>query len=199
METELTALLEQIRREGADKARAQAQEILDEARRQAEAIVREAEEKAARAQQQALEEIAKHERSSRTALTQAARDLLLQLQKRLLSMMDAILQSAVTTALSPELVQRLVIQAVENWRPDSLRIELPPQDVRELEQALRSALREKVVQGVEITASDRLSRGFRLGSKDGNLYYDFSPQAIAEVLAQAVNPELEQLLRQAAE
>ncbi len=199
MDNELTGLLEQIRREGIDKAKQEADKILADAQARARGIVKEAEDQAAKTLQQARLDIQRLQQSSEAALVQAGRDLLLSLQKRLSSLLDALLKDAVQEALSPELTEKLILEAVRNWKPESAQIQVPAADLARLENALKQRLREHVSQGVDLVPSPHLSRGFRLGTRDGSLFYDFTPAVIAEVLSESVAPHLATLLKKAVE
>lgn len=199
MDNELTGLLEQIRREGIEKAKSEAANIVAQAEQRAASLVKDAEEQATRALQQAKIEIQRLEQSSRAALVQAGRDLLLSLQKKLTDMTNALLQTAVQDTLGPELVERLVLEAVKNWKPESVRVELSPQDASRLADALRQKLRDHVAAGVEVVPSAQIQKGFRLGTQDGNLFYDFTPATLAGVLAELVQPGLADILKKAAE
>lgn len=199
MDNELTGLLEQIHREGIDKAKQEADKILAEAQARARALVKDAEDQATKLLQQAKADIQRQQQSSEAALVQAGRDLLLSLQKRLTAMLDALLESSVQEALTPELTEKLILEAVRNWKPESAQVHLPAQEAERLQNALRQKLHDQMSQGLELVPSAHLSRGFRLGTRDGALFYDFTPSVIAEVLSEAVSPRLVELLKKAAE
>jgi len=199
MENALTGLLEQIQREGIEKAQTEAQKIIADAQQKAQILVKEAQEQAAKTLQQANLEVQRLEQASKAALVQAGRDLLLSVQKRLTQMVDSIINQAVTERLTPELTEQLIVEAVKNWKPDAVRIEVPAQDLSRLENALKQKLKEVVSQGVELRPLSTVQKGFRLGVKDGSLFYDFTSSAIAGVLSEMVSAQLSEVLKKAAE
>ena len=75
---------------------------------------------------------------------------------------------------------------------------LPEKDLKVLETSVRSALKDRFAGGIEIKPDSGLTAGFRIGTKDGSAYYDFSAEAVAELFAAYLNPRTAQILKEAA-
>ena len=67
-----------------------------------------------------------------------------------------------------------------------------------MEASLRSALKEKIAGGLEIKGDASLSSGFRIGTKDGSAFYDFSAEEVAGLFSAYLNPRTTALMQNAA-
>ena len=59
------------------------------------------------------------------------------------------------------------------------------------------ALREKIGEGVTLKASDRFDGGFRIAVNNGAVYYDYSAEAVTDMLSAYLSPRVAQLLKEA--
>jgi len=49
--------------------------------------------------------------------------------------------------------------------------------------------------GVELKSSRKLTSGFHISNKDGSAYYDFSADAVVEMLSAYLNPKLAEIMK----
>ena len=201
MEIQLNELIAQIKKDGVDAAEDQASTIINNAKAQAEKIVADAQAQADKILQSAKTENEKMVRSGEDAIRQAGRNLLISFRESVAKELRAITAESVEAAYSRENLSQLVVSAVENWTKnpenESLTVILNEQDLAALEQTLLAALKEKVLQGVTLKGSDSFDGGFRIAVADGSAYYDYSSEAVVEMLSGYLSPRVAQLLKEA--
>ncbi len=199
MDIQLQELLEKIKREGVEAARAEAARVLAEAEAAKQARLEEAEREAKAIVEKARADAARAEESGRAALAQASRDLLLSFRASLESLLAAAVRSEVKEALGPEALAAAIPAAVKALASGGeLSVLLSPQDIRKLEGKYAQALAAELGKGVELKPYADLDAGFRIAEKGGAVYYDFSAEALAELLARHLNARLAETLRSAA-
>jgi V/A-type H+-transporting ATPase subunit E len=192
-DVQLKELIDTIHRDGVDKVRQESETLLRQARAQAEGIVATAREQADALLANARSEKERLEHSGRESLKQASRDLLLGVRKQLQALFSSLLKEKSREALADREITAAIAAMIANWTPerqDKIEILLPRQRFDALAKALRSALAEKIAAGIEIKASADVVNGFRVAEKDGNAYYDFSAESIAESLSQFLSPAM---------
>jgi len=67
-------------------------------------------------------------------------------------------------------------------------------DKSKLEALLFTGLKDELKQSITLKTSPDLTKGFRIGLKGEEVYYDFSDDAIAEILKSLINPKLKEIL-----
>lgn len=189
----LDGLLQRIRDEGTEKANNEAEKILAAARQRATDIVKEAETEAKRVVQEAELRAARLTEAGRKAQEQAARDLVLAVRSELIAMVDRLIERAGRDALTGDALQELILRASTNWLAGTARkdieIQLNEQDRARLADGFLSRLKEKLQAGVELKAHPGILAGFRVGSRGGAMFYDFTAPALAEALASLLRPQ----------
>ncbi len=189
MAEELKHLIEQIHREGVEKANEQADTIISQAKEKAAKIVAEAEEKAHSLLKKAqTESEAFAERSVKT-LEQAARDLLITVGQGCEKVISGTLGQAVDTTLSADFLQQMIKGVIELSKGSNIVLNVNDTDKAALasfcaEQAKKSGREIELVSDAEILS------GFKVGFKDENVYLDYTGEAIAEALSAFLRPEL---------
>ncbi|OHD11155.1 MAG: hypothetical protein A2Z96_05255 [Spirochaetes bacterium GWB1_48_6] len=198
MDVQLKELIEKIKVDGVQTAEVEAQKIIKAAQDKAQALLKEAQEKSLTLQKNGEAEIQRLEKASRDALKQAGRDLLLSLEKRITSLFKSVLEGTTAEALTPQAVEKLITTIASNWKVDGpVEIQLPSKDMRELESSLRTKLSKTLKDGVEIIPNPKLSKGFRIGSKEGAAYFSFTAEELADILAVSLNTGLAEVLKEA--
>lgn len=201
MEIQLQELIAQIKKDGVDAAQTQADNIINDAKAQAEKIVADAQAQAEKILLSAQAENEKMVRSGEDAIRQAGRNLLISFRESVAKELRAIAGEAVAAAYTPENLSQTVLGVVENWakapEAEDLAVILNSQDLAKLEQGLLAALKEKLLQGVTLKANDSFDGGFRIAVKDGSAYYDYSAEAVVDMLSGYLSPRVTQLLKEA--
>ncbi|GAB7082240.1 hypothetical protein [Megalodesulfovibrio paquesii] len=199
----MAALLERIRTDAVEQGQAKAEALLDAAREEARSIRAAARAEAETLRREAAEEAARQRQQGAQALRHAARDLLLTLRAAIQDLFVSVLEEEVERTLDREVLVRMLEQVTASCaaspRESGLEIILSPKDKEALAGFFLKKFREELLQGVEIRADADILRGFRLGTREGYMYIDFTSQAIAESLAQLVRPALAEHLAAAAQ
>ncbi len=201
MEIQLQELIEQIKREGVEAAEAEAEAIRNAAKAEAAEIVA-----AARAEADKLLLGAKRENermvtSSEEAIRQAGRNLLISFRESVTRELRAIVGEQVAAVYSSDAFAKIIVTAVETWvsRPDADEVEviLNEADRKALEETLLAQFKAKALSGVTLKANNNFDGGFRIAAKDGGAYYDYSADAVCDMLANYLSPRVTALLKEA--
>ena len=95
----------------------------------------------------------------------------------------------------------LVITVAEEWtkKPDAENIDviLNSADLEKLEENLLAALKERMIKGVTLKANDNFDGGFRIAVADSGAYYDYSANAVVDMLSNHLSPKVAKLLKEA--
>ena len=197
MEMNLNSVIEKIQTDGVNKAEEQASVIIKEAEAKAADIV-------SSAKQQKDETIKKAEKlanefkvNGEAAVRQAARDVIIALRAQMEALLDSIIKKEVSAGLTPdvlkEIITKLVTSSIEREDVD-LEILLGEKDKHALRETLGALLQGDLKKGVTIKVSPTLKKGFRIGKKGENEYYDFSDDAIAEAFNFYLNKKLREVI-----
>lgn len=194
MAEELQPLLEQIRKEGVEKAEAQAAEILAQAKARAAQTVREAETKAKELVTKAQADAEIYTERSTATLEQAARDLLITVGQGIENIISDIISESVDSALKIEVLEQMMVKMAQSCaeRQGETRIELliGEQDQRDLVKFFAQKYREKMIHGIELHVDNEILKGFRVSFADDHVYLDFTSDAIAGALTAFLRPKL---------
>ena len=82
-------------------------------------------------------------------------------------------------------------------RAAGLQVVLNQADLDRLQSTVLAGLKERMGGGVTFRASDRFDGGFRVGVGDGGVYYDFSAEAVVDMLSAYLDPKVTALLKEA--
>ena len=201
MEIQLQELIDQIKKDGVEAAESQAEAILDAAKAEAEKIVSEAQAQADKILLDAKKENEKTVKSGEDALRQAGRKLLISFRESVNNEVKAIINENVSAVYSSESFAELIVKAVESWtsKPgtEEVTVILNSDDLKKLEETLVSGIKEKMQKGITLKANDNFDGGFRIAVNDGGAYYDYSAEAVTDMLSNYLSPKVTALLREA--
>ena len=198
MADELQSLLEKINAEGVKKAEAERSEIIAAANAEAQKIVSGARAEAEKIIAEAESESSALRSRAESAVKQAARDAVLELKAELEARLNDAVKDAAAKALSPELMARIVRELALKFAdsPDAeLSVRCAVKDREELDKALRDALAESLKKAPKLLPDRALSGGLEVGFRDGELYFDFSLEAVEEVVSAYVGERMAELFR----
>lgn len=202
MDVQLQELIDKIKKDGVASAESAAAAIVNDAEKKAAAIVAEAEEKAAGIISSAKTETARMEKASVDAIGQAGRNLLISFRDGVVAELDSLIKSEVSKSYDSDLLKKLIPETVKAWASktdtDDLAILVPEKSLSELETAFKSALKAEIDKGLEVKADSSITSGFRIGTKNGSAFYDFSSEAVADLFASYLNPVVANILKEAA-
>jgi len=201
MEIQLQALIDQIKRDGVEAAAAEAEAVIKAAKAEAEKIISDAKSEAEKILANAKNENDKMVKSSEDAIRQAGRNLLISFRESVTKELKAIVSENVTAVYSSESFAQLVVKAVESWtgKPDAedLSVILNSEDLKALEDTVLAGLKEKMTSGITLKANDNFDGGFRIAVNNSGAYYDYSSEAVVDMLSNYLSPKVTALLKEA--
>ena len=201
MEIHLQELLDKIKKDGVEVAEGEAKAIVDSAKAEAEKIISDAKAKAEKIISDAKAENEKIVRSGEDAITQAGRNLLISFRQSVATELSAVVGEKVNAVYSSDAIAETIAKVVENWsknpNTDNLSVVLNSGDLEKFEATLLSALKSKMLDGVTLKPNDNFDGGFRIAVNNGAAYYDYSAEAVTEMLSNYLSPKVTELLKKA--
>jgi len=197
MEIELNNLIEKIKKEGVEKAEKDANALIEKAKAKSEAILRQAEQEKDEIIKEAEARVGELKKTQEKALKQAARDILLTLRSRVVEFFHRVVKEKIAGQLKPDVLKDLIAKTIENFRKNEnldVDILLSKEDRDKLKKYLFDALSVEAKKHVTLTKSDGIEKGFRIGEKGKDSYFDFTDEAIAEAFSRYLNPALVEML-----
>lgn len=195
MDVKLESLIEKIKKEGVEEAQRTSDDIINKAKKKAAEIVEQAKSDAEKIISQGKVEAAKFKANAEADIKQAARNTELLLKEKINQLFDRVFKRQVGAQLDPEFVKSLITKLVESWGKDSAaEVTVSAEDKTKLEALLFEGLSDEMKAGINLRISQELTKGFRISKKGDEVYYDFSDDAIAEVLKSLLNPNLKEIL-----
>lgn len=203
MAEELQHLIDRIRKEGVESGEQAADALVAEAKQKAVKIV-------ADAQKQAKDMVAKAEADAvafaergKKTLEQAARDLLISIGGSVGNVVGGIVDAKVGAALTPELVGQMLLKLAEAYAKDGgaggMVAMLGEADAAAVKAYFAKEYQNKLAAGIQIESAKEIFKGFRVGAKGGQVFHDFTKEAIAESLSSFLRPELADIVKKAAD
>lgn len=201
MEIQLQELIDQIKNDGVKAAESQSEAILASAKAEAEKIIADAKAEADKIIANAKSENDRIVKSGEDAIRQAGRNLLISFRESVTRELNVILGENVSAVYSSENLAKIVINVVEGWAKkedaDSIEVILNSESLKEFEDTILAGLKEKMICGVTLKANDNFDGGFRIAVNDGGAYYDYSAEAVVEMLSNYLSPKITNLLKEA--
>ena len=201
MEIQLQELIDQIKKDGVVAAENEAEAILASAKAEAEKIVADAHAQADKILADAKAETDRMTKSSEDAIKQAGRNLLISFRESVSRELNALVGENVNSVYSSDAFSALIIKVVENWAnnpdTDDVAVILNADDLKALHDTVVAGLKDKLSKGVTLKASDNFDGGFRIAVSGGNAYYDYSAEAVVDMLSNYLSPRVKALLKEA--
>lgn len=201
MEIQLQELIDQIKKDGVEVAETEAKNIVKSAKAEAEKIIADAKAQADKILADAKAENERMVKSSEDAIRQAGRNLLISFRESVTRELNGIVGETVDSVYSADSLSQLVINVVESWanKPDVENIEviLNSNDVEVLEKTAFSSLKARISKGVTLKANDNFDGGFRVAVNNGGAYYDYSTEAVVDMMSNYLSPKVVKLLKEA--
>ncbi|QFI14251.1 V-type ATP synthase subunit E [Borrelia sp. CA_690] len=197
MQFEVKDLINKIKKDGLEEAERVSNDIILKAKREAEEIVSRAEEAAKVLKLKSEKEANDYKRHALEASRQAARDLIIGVEKNLKSLFENILKDNVGEVFSDNnFLAELIIKITDSWiKEEKVVVQLNEFDVSSLEHMLKLKLGNKLKEEIEIKPFRGISKGFRLQKKNTDLHYDFSVETIADILFDYLNPRFKEVVK----
>ncbi len=200
MDVQLKELIEKIKSEGVKTAEDKAADIIRNAEQKAKSIIENAEAKAKAARDKASADAARFEATGNEALKQASRDLIISTNKKLEGIFSRLLKNEVDEVLKDSFLESVILTVVKNWKEDltDMSVLLPENELGKLEAGLKAKVSKEIKGSLEIKPLKGVDSGFRISSRDGSVYFDFTGEGISGLLSELLNPKIAALLQEAA-
>jgi V/A-type H+-transporting ATPase subunit E len=202
MDVQLQELIDKIKRDGVAVAENSASEMISNAEKEAKRIIDNAKREAEDIISQAKEEASRFEKSSEDSIKQASRNLLLQFRDSVTKELSSIVNETVSDSISKDSLEKLIPEIIKEWTKNSdakdISVLLSEKDLQTLESSFKNSLKNEISQGLTLKIDNSLSKGFRVGIKDGAAFYDFSAETVAELFTAYLNPKVSALMKEAA-
>ena len=188
MAEELKHLIEQIQKEGVEKANIEADSIISQAKNKAAKIIAKAESKAQETLKKAETESAAFAERSVKTLEQAARDLLITIGQGCENIITEVLGKEVDGALTNDQLGKLISEVVLQGEGGAT-VTVSESDKAGLT-ALCADITKKSGKTVELDSDSEILSGFKVVFEGKNASLDYTGEAVAEALAAFLRPEL---------
>ena len=202
MAEDLQSLLAKIQEQGLDKANAERAAIIKKAEQEAAEITAKAKAAADAMRRAAGEECASLTKRAESAVKQAARDIVLKLNVELKERLNAILQENTANAMTPELMGRIINEMAAAYIKDGkqeakLEVLVSPKSLEEMNAALKGSLKDSFVKQPTLFADMELGGGLKVSVSGNDVFYDFSDDAITDIVAAYIGPRLAAIVKAA--
>ncbi|MBR3583507.1 MAG: ATPase [Kiritimatiellae bacterium] len=199
MAEQLQHLIDRIRQEGVENGEKTAEALIADAKKKAAAIVAEAQKKAQEATAKAEADAKAFAERGRQTLQQAARDLLISIGGSVGRVVSGVVDAKVGAALTPETVGQMLVKLAASYgSAENLTVALGEADAAALKGGVSKEVNDMLAKGLQIESDREIFKGFRLGTKGGQVFHDFTKEAIAESLANFLRPDLADVVKKAA-
>jgi V/A-type H+-transporting ATPase subunit E len=198
MEIQLQELIDKIKQDGIVSASEEAARLKSQAEADAKRIVESAQREAEGIIAKAKTDSERFEKAGVATLEQASRNLILSFKSEIEALLDRIIAARVSSSYGEEALKAIIPELVKNWASkgaDSLDLILSEDNLSKLRGYFNDQLAAEINKGVELKSDRNLGDGFRIASKDGSAYYDFSAESVAVLLSAYLNPRLSEILK----
>ncbi len=196
MAEELKHLIDQIHKEGIEKAEQEAKEIIEKAEQEAKEIIEKAQHKLNETTTLAQKESKALQDKSIQSIKQAARDLLISIGQSSEKIISKTLKSSIEKELDSSLLKSLITDLVKN--ESSVEIKVNKEDINNLKDYLNQ-LNNKNGSSIKLSDNNDILSGFTIGYKNNNVYLDYTSQSIADALTSFLRPELAKIISEIVE
>ena len=202
MEVQLQELIDKIKKDGIETAAGEAARIKSEAEAEAARIINAAQKEAADIVSRGKADAERSEKAGIAALDQASRNLVLAFKGEIQALLDKLVVQATASAYKEDTLKAVLPELLKAWvskgGSDSVNLLLSEENLTKLKSWAEGALVAELKKGTELKSDRNLGAGFRIASKDGSAYYDFSAESVAELLSAYLNPHLAEILKNSA-
>ncbi len=201
MQTKLQELTEKIYQEGVTKANEEAEKLRAAAKKEADDMVAAAEKQAADIIKDAEKKAEELRKNSMNELQLSARQLISDTRQKLVNLIEAkVIAPEVKASMKDvEFTQDVIKTLVKNWNPDTdktvdITVLLPKEKQKDFETFFKAKTSDMLGKGVEVSFSDKIKGGFKIGPKDGGFLISFSDDDFDNLFKGYLRPRLVEML-----
>jgi len=195
MDSKLQALTDKIYREGVEKGKTEAQQIIDEAQQKAAAIIAEAESKAQQIAADASREAAELKTHTEAELRLFASQALNTLKSEAANLISGRLASENVQAATTDagFIQKLILETVRNWSANE-KATIQSADAAALQNYFAANAKALLDKGLRIEQVNGKKTSFTLVPADGSYKLTFGEDEFTEFFKEFLRPQLIELL-----
>lgn len=197
MDVQVKELIEKIKNDGVKSAEETAAGIISDAEKKAAALMEKAGKDASEIKSQAQNEASRMEQAGKEALKQAGRDLLISVRKDVEGLFDSVVKSGTAEVLKGDSLKECIVTVLKSWNSEEVKdltVMVPENLLKDLEADMKKQLKGEIEKGLEIKPFNDIEAGFRISSKDGRAFYDFSDDELMTMLSKYLSPSLTAIL-----
>ena len=183
MAEEIQYLIDQIQKEGVDKAQSEAEKIISDAQSEAEKKLLLADDEAKSLENKSIK-----------AIEQAARDLLITLGQSCEKVVLSTLNGCISKELKSDYLKTLIEKIIVNQN-ESLSVLLNKSDVDNLIHFASDAAKENSIE-VDISEDSSILSGFKIQFKNNQVFLDYTNESLSNSLSEFLRPELAKIVSQ---
>ena len=200
MAEDVQGLLDKIHNDGIAKAEQEKEAIIAAAKEEAARIVAEAKEQAEHLKKSAQTEAKAGQDKANDAIRQAARDAVIALKADLLAKLNAVVHSCIGDAMTPEVMKQIILTMAQSYAKDanageSLEVLISKQEQEQTQVFLKEQLLKELKANPVIELTTDFNSGLQISFRDSDVYFDFSDDALAEVICRFVGPKLTAVIK----
>ncbi|MCL2179879.1 MAG: V-type ATP synthase subunit E [Treponema sp.] len=201
MEIQIQELIDKIKKDGITAATSDANRIKAEAESEARRIIDTAKKEADGIVSRGKQDAERSEKAGIAALEQASRNLLLVFKDEVQGLLKKIVSDSVNSSYGDDVLKSTLPELLKSWAAkggDNISVILPENELNKLQGFFKEKLSNELSKGIELKSSRKMTSGFRISNKEGSVYYDFTAEAVADLLSAYLNPKLAGLLKESA-
>jgi len=201
MDIQVQELIEKIKKDGIETASEEAAKIKLEAETEARHVIEAAKKEANEIIVQGKQDAERSEKAGIAALEQASRNLVLVFKDEIQALLNKIVAEKVAANYSGDIIKAVLPDLIKSWAEkgqDNLAVILPESELSKIQGFFSDQLTGELWKGVELKSNRKLNSGFHISNKEGSVYYDFSAESVASLLAAYLNPKLAEILKTSA-
>ena len=195
MAEEIQYLIDQIQKEGVEKAELEAEKIINDAKSKAKKIINDAKSEAEKNKSEAIDEAKSLKNKSITAIEQAARDLLITLGQSCEKVVLSTLDVSIKKELKHEFLTILIKKIIENQN-ESLSVILNESDAKNLI-GLVSDIAKENSNEIDLSVDSNILSGFKIQFKENQVFLDYTNESLTRSLSEFLRPELAKIVSEA--
>ncbi|MCK4664522.1 MAG: V-type ATP synthase subunit E [Bacteroidales bacterium] len=181
MTTKILELTEKIYKEGVEKAKKEAEQIIANSKKEADDIINAAKNKEKDIIEKAKKEAVEIEKKSESEIKLSARQAVSNLKQQITQLITTTpVETHVKDAFKDqEFVKNVILTIIKNWNPQkpeelNIRLLLPEKNEKEFVDFFENKAKEFLNAGLEISFDMKIKSGFKIGPKDGSYIISFT-------------------------
>ena len=200
MAEELQSLLEKINEEGVKQADKAKDEIIAKAKKEAADIVAKAKSKSEDIIKKSEEDAKSNETRAANSIRQASRDILLSMKEELNNRLESVIKKCVGDAMTPEFMGKIILEMEKSFlskgvdTDNGMEILLSKKDLDSMQALFQGSLGKDFKETPDISLGHDFTAGVKVGFKGNDLFFDFSDDALSEMICAYVGPRLANII-----